>query len=484
MRPRLVLRAFGWAIMTIALSTAWTGGALASQPSRPERSLTPLSGGLYLVRDGDEHTVFLYTPDGIVLADPLSREGALWLREQMSEMFPRIPVKFVLLTGHELARIEGASVFPDATVVAHRSFNDAVAAARRSSPPGSHRFVRDVRTTYDERHVVTLAGEEVALIHVPFPGTPDRGFVHFATARVLFVGMPAVDVEAPRRLPVSNAVAASAWLTRVTASRFDTYVTAEGRSIDASQVRLVARYFGELVNGVARAVEQGESADRILATPLLRDFAGRPELPDRSVAIPEAFRSLRVQRTYISGGGGYGAGTPPSFCAAYTTCEVDTRAPRFAAGLRVAWNRIGLGLEASFGPQFWSVRTSRAHDEEFAQRQVRVSAVARWDRPRPRGLTIAYVAGLAVTQADTRGLERVKGVAPPTGGRFPIQERLSRPSVVLGIDFGHRWTERTTLLLPVRFTSTLGASSTERWVSRTDLQIGASLSYRVRRILR
>ena len=54
--------------------------ALAGVPSAfaqqgqgpPDRSITRITGDLYRVQNNDHYTVFLVTPDGIILADPIN----------------------------------------------------------------------------------------------------------------------------------------------------------------------------------------------------------------------------------------------------------------------------------------------------------------------------------------------------------------------------------------------------------------------------
>jgi hypothetical protein len=46
----------------------------AQQPQAPVREITQISGDLYRVRNNGHYSVFLVTPEGIILADPISTE--------------------------------------------------------------------------------------------------------------------------------------------------------------------------------------------------------------------------------------------------------------------------------------------------------------------------------------------------------------------------------------------------------------------------
>ena len=47
----------------------------AQNQDPPKRSITPLSGNLYWAQNNIHFTVFLVTPDGIILADPINVAG-------------------------------------------------------------------------------------------------------------------------------------------------------------------------------------------------------------------------------------------------------------------------------------------------------------------------------------------------------------------------------------------------------------------------
>ena len=60
---------------------------LAQQPQGPTpppmRSITRITGDLYRVQNNDHYTVFLVTPAGIILADPINVDAAAWIKAQL-----------------------------------------------------------------------------------------------------------------------------------------------------------------------------------------------------------------------------------------------------------------------------------------------------------------------------------------------------------------------------------------------------------------
>ncbi|HSG64306.1 MAG TPA: MBL fold metallo-hydrolase, partial [Gammaproteobacteria bacterium] len=78
--------------------------------STPARSIDHISGGVYQARNSFHGTVFLVTSEGIVLADPLSPDFAIWLRNELDARFD-VPVRYVVYSHHHWDHAGGGSVF-------------------------------------------------------------------------------------------------------------------------------------------------------------------------------------------------------------------------------------------------------------------------------------------------------------------------------------------------------------------------------------
>jgi glyoxylase-like metal-dependent hydrolase (beta-lactamase superfamily II) len=84
------------------------------------REITQTRGDLYYVSVG-ANTVFLVTPDGIILGDPVSTEQATWLKPELERRFNK-PVRYIIYSHHDFDHAEGAAVFgPAAHVIAHEN---------------------------------------------------------------------------------------------------------------------------------------------------------------------------------------------------------------------------------------------------------------------------------------------------------------------------------------------------------------------------
>jgi len=84
----------------------------ASLAEEPVRTISHINGGVYRAAANNHGTVFLVTPEGIVLADPLSLEFAVWLKDELDARFG-VPVKYVVYSHYHWDHGSGGEVFAD-----------------------------------------------------------------------------------------------------------------------------------------------------------------------------------------------------------------------------------------------------------------------------------------------------------------------------------------------------------------------------------
>jgi glyoxylase-like metal-dependent hydrolase (beta-lactamase superfamily II) len=202
-------------------------------PGPPVRTITQVTPNLYKVNTGAgvaAVTVFLVTPEGIVLADPLNPETAAWLRGELSSRFPGRPVKWVVQSHFHYDHARGGGLFEDtATFVAHENMRKNLRApvlaeafgpgdsidrdgdnrlSKDEAPLGAQRNFERYDTDRDgllsgdelyadvhwpgvvfkERYTITLGGQHVELIWAKNRHTSDMLDVYFPEERVLFAG--------------------------------------------------------------------------------------------------------------------------------------------------------------------------------------------------------------------------------------------------------------------------------------------------------
>ena len=104
--------------------------ALGQSSTAPRRSIEPISGGVYTATNNNHRTVFLVTPEGIILGDPINADFSSWLKAELAGRF-KVPVKYVVYSHHHWDHASGGDVFADtAQFVAHANMLSALASRR------------------------------------------------------------------------------------------------------------------------------------------------------------------------------------------------------------------------------------------------------------------------------------------------------------------------------------------------------------------
>lgn len=99
---------------------AWTAG-VSAQPLRQARRIVHVAGDVYRANNGNWWAVFMVTPEGIILGDPINPEFSTWLKEQLDERFG-VPVRYVVYSHSHFDHAGGGAVFADTAVfVAHEN---------------------------------------------------------------------------------------------------------------------------------------------------------------------------------------------------------------------------------------------------------------------------------------------------------------------------------------------------------------------------
>ena len=304
-------------ILTLCAVVALAGTAAAQQA--PTRAIVNVTGQLYRAQNNNHYTVFLVTPDGIIMSDPIDRAFARWLKGELATRF-KVPVRFVLYTHRDWDHASGGVVFADtAEFVGHRNMLAALAApagrpplapdavkmdanrnglVERSEATGAiaERFpqfdyngddavsggeiargslgdVHPPTTTFTDRHTVTLGGKRVTMIHLGTAHADDSAVLHFPDERAVF----SADILQVKRLPGGLAPTVGAWIDALTIiNNLDYEHALTGHALAGTKKDAVEslRYLEDISKGVAAGIGAGRSLAEIQKTLTLDAYKG------------------------------------------------------------------------------------------------------------------------------------------------------------------------------------------------------------------
>lgn len=452
-----------------------------AQPPGPAVSgvITRITGELYEFSVADQHSLFLVTPDGIVVADPLARDSADWLQREFQSRFPGRPVRYVLVTHYQRERAEGVSaLFQTAEVIGHREFNDVLSRARRANS-SAHRFAHEVETVFDDRKTVKIADDTVEMIHVGTDRAPDMSLLFFPRERAVFAVDPPPVTVVPFAFGVWKANDVFTWLHVVSALDFDVLIFGNGQRATRADVVSLRDYLDTLRANVSTLYEKGHSLDDVERLATIPAYASSPQYSSRRAQAAEIYRTLHLFRVDVLAAGvlNYVQQGPADYCAGYASCSAGGARVEGTGGLGLSFNRgVGISAEVTLGAQSWNSRLNPNYAEEVAVRQSRATVLFRYAPLSPHSTGYAVVAGFSGTRADIKGANRLDGALLPAGGRHLIEERSLRYGVTVGADLTQAVSRGVRLYLPVRFTRFSGDAS-PHWPGTWDVQMGVGFRF-------
>jgi len=322
------------------------------QPRGPAREITQVTSDLYRARNGNWYAVFLVTPAGIILSDPINPEFARWLKGELDMRFNQ-PVRYVVYSHSHWDHAAGGVVFEaTATFVAHenmrrnmdgryphmpgdmwdRNDNGVIDPEEISIPTsawpgicglGPNSFTqmdrnRDGRITpqelqadirrpdvfYSERMRLDLGGKTVELIHPGLNHSDDATVMYFPAERAVFATeflADALVTTSMRSMPSAcgafDGHAMAEWIKSyrtVEALDFDILVPGHGALFKKADAVEARQFFEDLQAEVSTGMAAGKSLDELKKTITLakyKDWAYFDRLREANIAA--AYTNLK-----------------------------------------------------------------------------------------------------------------------------------------------------------------------------------------------
>jgi glyoxylase-like metal-dependent hydrolase (beta-lactamase superfamily II) len=314
-----IARTIAFSVCAVAGAASIASAQQAAAPQPVPRGIVNITGQLYRAQNNNHYTVFLVTPEGIIMSDPINRDFGRWLKAELATRF-KVPVRYVIYTHRDWDHASGGIVFADtAEFVGHRNMLAGLAAPEgnpplpadaakidanrnglieRSEASGAYaeRFMQfdynrdeflsgaevargslsDVyppTITYTDRHTVKLGGKSVNMIPLGIAHTDDSVVLHFPDERAIF----SADVLQVKRLPLGIAPSVGAYidaLKTINAIDYDHALTGHALAGTKKDAMESQRYLEDLAKGVASGIAAGRSLADIQKTLTLDAYKG------------------------------------------------------------------------------------------------------------------------------------------------------------------------------------------------------------------
>ncbi len=229
---------------------------LAQSVMSQTRTITQINGDLYRYQNNSHFSVFLVTPEGIVVTDPISNEAAAWLNAELSERFD-VPVTHLIYSHDHADHISGGEAFGNnVTVIGHKLTKEAIIRENRQVP------VPEI--TFEDRYTLKLANSSVELYY-PGKSHGDNCIIMlFPQQSTVFV----VDFITVDRLPYRNLGGGFMpdWINAIKfVEQLDFDILAPGHGVigtktDAANHR---KYFEALQDAVSEGISEGKSLEEM-----------------------------------------------------------------------------------------------------------------------------------------------------------------------------------------------------------------------------
>lgn len=233
------------------------------------REITHIAGDVYRFQNNRHFSVFMVTPDGIIVTDPINESAATWLEAELDQMFG-VPVRYVIYSHHHGDHASGGAVFADTAVfIGHVNM-----AAALAQGDASTEAVRPPDTVYTDQMSLSFGGKRVELHYLGRSHSDNMTVLLFPEERVAF----AVDFVSVKRLPFrdlsegylpdwSDAIAA------LEALDFDILAPGHG-PLGVKQDAVDHRHYLEaLTDAVGEGIAAGRSVEELQETILLKAYA-------------------------------------------------------------------------------------------------------------------------------------------------------------------------------------------------------------------
>lgn len=255
------MNGYRWVLSVLAVGSLLLQGAgLSAQQSRPDDEITKLADDVYVYRHQFHQAIFITTPQGVIVTDPISSEAATWLKAKIKTLTDR-PVRYVIYSHHHDDHITGGGVFADqARFVSHAAAREKILQAADPNTPVPE-------LTFTDRMSIDLGGKHVDLIYTGKNHSDNSLVVLLPQNKLLFaVDFIPVETVAYRTMRSDYPDDWIESLKQVEQLDFETLVPGHGRIGKKEHVRQFRGYLEDLRAAVEEQIRKGASMEEAKKT--------------------------------------------------------------------------------------------------------------------------------------------------------------------------------------------------------------------------
>ncbi len=174
-------------LVAFIASLGFPAASWAQQPARPPVQTTKVDGtdGVYVFRNVNHQAMFIVTPDGVIVTDPVGYgrpTGGQTYLDEIRKVTDK-PIRYVIYSHHHFDHIAGGKVFKDAgaTFIAHRRAKE-----RLEMIKDPHTVLPD-EAVADSGRRITLGGTTLELSYHGLNHSDSTLVMRLPKERIVFV---------------------------------------------------------------------------------------------------------------------------------------------------------------------------------------------------------------------------------------------------------------------------------------------------------
>jgi glyoxylase-like metal-dependent hydrolase (beta-lactamase superfamily II) len=285
-------------------------------PGYQGQEIGKLTGDVYYARMDDYVSVFMVTPEGIILVEPIGVEMATWLKGELATRF-HVPVKYLIYSHSHWDHASGGGMYADtALTIGQQNMLKNIAMPPADTPLPRNVAAQDTNgngkieeseaqgnlkamfSLYDFNKDGALSGAEIVRgpinnVRAPDLTYTDRITLTLGGKRVEVISKPTVhadDNTIVRFVDGTNVVFASDWITNhrlpfgpirpdetdavksIEAMDFEYFICSHGKLGKKSDVTANRQYREELQEAVTKAIAAGQTLEQAQASILMEKY--------------------------------------------------------------------------------------------------------------------------------------------------------------------------------------------------------------------